>query len=296
MDNNELTQFYDQLKNKLDQSTTQPAIQTFKVAAIHGPQGSDMYKRKCIDQCNSFKDACYKHLLVDVYCKILPFDKDYIDNHQGMMKCDIENMLKNKGMTATQYLTSAYESTKAPLLEFMIRSGKMLANQYFNEALETLKEAQEKDLSIPAPEADTSDANVRSQLVDVQNDQEYSSFVDALKEKTKDQIVDGIAKVIIEKDNKDELSFKPKTQNTTTTESTVAVAMDYIQKKFLNESEDIDSEMKETMLGMAIREATLNQFDLVFNRPEGQFKEYVNAIQYGKGVIINEAAINDLKK
>ena len=133
MNETNLTQFYDDLKQKLNNDET-PNSNLVNVKFGPGGFGSSpnaiAWRNKAVGHCKHLKDDCCKHLLLDIYCKILPLDSEFVDGHQGMMKNDIDCMLKNKGMSATQYLTSCYESTNAPLLEFIIRSINNIGKSY----------------------------------------------------------------------------------------------------------------------------------------------------------------------
>ena len=115
-----LTKFYDDLKQKLNNDEGPVTNNMVNVKMGNGGLDSSpnamAWRNKAVQCCNNLKDKCHKHLLLDIYCKILPLDSDFIDGHYGMMKQDIDSMLTNKGMTATQYMTSCYESTNAPLL------------------------------------------------------------------------------------------------------------------------------------------------------------------------------------
>lgn len=297
-----LTQFYDNLKQKLNNDAA-PTSGAMNVKM--GPGGFNnspnalVWRNKAVNCCDELKNDCHKHLLLDVYCKILPLDHDFIHGHHGMMKQDIDSMLANKGMTATQYMTSCYESTKAPLLEFMIRSVNNIGKAYMEEQEEELKDAQETGEPILEPEKpDTEDDQIKSQLVDITSDTEYDNFVDALKKKTIDKIVDDVSKIINDKKEEDNMTFDttPIADVEEKMESTTSIALNYIQQKLMKDNTNINEAMQNDMIAMAIRESTLNQFDVVFRQPSGQFREFANRIRYGKGILINESAVNYFKE
>ena len=302
MNETNLTQFYDDLKQKLNNDET-PASNLMNVKM--GPGGITdspnalAWRNKAVNNCNRLKDACGKRLLLDIYCKIIPLDDDFINGNQGMMKNDIDCMLKNKGMTATQYLTSCYESTNAPLLEFMIRSINNIGKSYMEEADETLKDAQTTGEPIPEPEEpDIEDDKVNTQLVDITDDTEYETFVDTLKKKTIDKIVDDVTKIINDKKEESDMTFDttPIADVEEQMESTTSIAMNYIQQKLMKENTEINEDMQNDLIAMAIRESTLNQFDVVFKQPEGVFREFASRIRFGKGILINESAVNYFKE
>lgn len=299
MDNaNTLTQFYDDLKSKVDPvgSTVSPGIRVGgnPVLGSSMSPGAMAWRSKAASECENLKDACCKHIVLDIYCKTLPLDKDYIDGHHGQMKADVDNMLASKGMTATKYLTSCYESTKAPLLEFIIRSTNNIGRQFMEEADEALKDAQKNNIAIPEPKSDIESQEIQDQLVDIKQDSEYETFIDKLKEKTVNKIVNDVSKVISGKKEEKEMTFDPKTavDADAAMESAVSVSIDYISQKLMTENVELTPELEEEVIGMAIRESTLHEMDIVFKQPEGDLKNFATKIRLGKGGIINESAIN----
>ena len=270
-----LNNLYNNLKNEIS-----GPISSNQMFHVGNDSEAHRWHHKAMLNANDLKDKCRKHILMDIYCKILPLDDDYVKGHMGQMDDDINKMLDMKGMTPTQYFTSCSESTKAPFVEFIINSTKEIANAYMEKQDEVLKDAKENDIELPEPEVpDIEEPEVKSQLVDIESDMEYDNFVDALKKKTIDKIVDDVSNIIAgEKEEKD-MTFNP------VQESTVGVVMDYIQKKTWNE--DVDQEQ---MIGLAIREATLHEFDCVFNLNGKNFNEYATRIRLGKGYLFNESS------
>ena len=298
-----LTQFYDQLKQKLnnDETPNTPSVMkvTMNPGGFNASPNAMAWRNKAVNHCNHLKDDCHKHLLLDIYCKILPLDQEFIDGNRGMMKQDIDSMLANKGMTATQYMTSCYESTKAPLLEFLLRSVNNIGKLYMEEADQTLKNAQENDEAIPEPETpSTEDDNVQSQLIEVESDTEYDNFIDILKQRTIDKIINDVTNIINNKKEEKDMTFDttPVADLEEQMESTTSIALNYIQQKLMKEQTNITPEMQDELIAMAIRESTLNQLDIVFKQPAGQFREYASRIRHGKGVLINESAVNYFKE
>ena len=92
------------------------------------------------------------------------------------------------------------------------------------------------------------------------------------------------------------MTFDPKEGEGAVTESTVSVAMDYINQKLWKENVELTPSAQEEMIGLAIRESTLNQIDLVFNQPFSELKQFSSKIRYGKGVLINESAVTYFKE
>lgn len=272
-----LTSFYNDLKKGFDKPIRNH--NNFAVSDVD-------FKKKVVANCAKLKDDCRKRIIIDIYCKILPLDDEFKKGHMGIIKQDVDNMLKCKDMTPTQYFMSAAESTGAPLTKFIINATDLIGKQYMEAAEEEAKAAKENEMDLAEPEAPSVDEpEVDSQLVDVTSDMEYENFIDELKKKTIDKIVNDVSAIITKDSETDDMKFEP------AQESTTIMAFDHIQKKLWNESADT-----EEMLGMAIREATLNQMDLVFNMKGSAFNEYASRVRFGKAYVITEAAINSLKK
>lgn len=281
-----LTQMYDDIKK----DSVAP-VQPNRSLQI-GPAGLDAspaalaWRNKAAHHAECLKDDCRKNIIIDIYCHILPLDKEWIDGHRKQVCCDVDKMLANKDMDATQYLKSAYEATKAPFVEYLLRSTDMIGRTYMEEQEEVLKDAQEKDIDVPEPNGPTTDdEDIENSLVDIKSDTEYEDFVEQLKKKTVNKIVNDITKIIEDKKDENDMTFE--------TESVVGVSMDYIQKR--NWGTELTEAQNDELLGMAIREATLHEFDLVFNQPI-TFNECATRIRNGKGAVVNEASLNELIK
>lgn len=281
-----LTSFYNDLKSELAED--KPKVTNTL------PLNPTIWRNKVCKERDKLSEECCKHILLDIYCKILPLDQDYVDGHRGQMRNDIDSFLKDKNMSATQYLTSSYGKTNAPLLEFILRSTDLIGTNFYKEADEQLKEAQKNGDVINPPESDVNDKETENQLVDIKTDTEYQTFIDKLKEKTINKIVTDVSKIITDKKEEKEMAFEPKT--TAVEESTVSVGIDYINKYLLKESVELDPSMRDEMIGFAIRESTLNQLDIVFRQPYSELKQFSNKIRFGKGVLINESTINYFKE
>lgn len=302
MEPENLSAFYADLKSRLnsDKGATAPNGPVTPIAGPGAPSsnmGATMpldvaLHRKMVHHCDKLKDDCRKHILLDIYVKILPCDDDFKCKHMGMMHHDIDCMLKNKGMSATQYLTSCSEATKAPLLEFIMRSTDMIGKQYMEDTTAEINADKENGIATPeVKEPSVNDADVQDQLVDIKKDPEYETFVDKLKEKTVKKIVDDVSKIIADKKDEEKMTFDTSTPaNAAVAESVVGVGMDYMTNHFGKQMENIDSD---ELLGIAIREATLNQLDVVFRQKSGEFNEFASRIRWGKGVLINESTIDE---
>ena len=294
MENNSLTSFYDNLKSNMNSDKGTPVAPMATTAGIPArtlapaATPNDIINHKLMHHCNKLREDCRKHLLLDIYVKILPLDDDFKTGHMGMMKNDIDCMLANKGMNATQYLTSCSEATKAPLLEYLMRATDLIARQYLKEAEEEIKDAKENGVSNPeVKEPSIDDQEVQDQLVDLKKDSEYKTFVDELKAKTVNKIVNDVSALIDDKKDESDMTFDPvKKDEAPVAESTFMVGMDYLQKKM---GANINESVQDEMIGLAIRESALNIIDLVFNQKSGQFNEFASRIRWGKGVLINES-------
>lgn len=299
-DHGSLSQYYNDLKDDMRRPAPEPV--TVKVSGGMMPDrvhpGALAFRHAAAQQAKCLAKDCHRHMLLDIYCKILPLDQDYIDGHRGQMSADIDHMLAGKGMDATQYLTSCYEATKAPLVEFMLRAGNQIGDQFMEDANATLADAQAKGIDAPKPEAPSvEDKEIQSQLVDVSEDKEYQSFIDKLKQKTIDKVVSDVSKIIAGKKEEQAMTF---TTNPTPAaagddaqvESTTSVGADYITKRMIKEHiEQLPDDGVDQILGMAIREATLNQIDVCFKQPGSTFREYSNRVFLGKGYVISEASV-----
>lgn len=298
MSETNLTKFYDDLKQKLNNDETSVTPPKMKVVmnpgGLNNSPNSLIWRNKAAHCCNQLKDDCHKHILLDIYCKILPLDQEFIDGNKGLMQQDIDSMLANKGMSATQYMKSCYESTNAPLLEFIIRSVNNIGKVYMEESEEILKDAQKNGTEISEPETpSTDDEQIETQLVDIKQDGEYETFIDALKQKTINKIVSDVSKIINDKKEENDMTFDttPVADTEEKLESTTSVAMNYIYQKLMKEGTEITTLIQNDIIGLAIRESTINQLDVVFKQPAGEFREFANRIRYGKGVLINESAL-----
>ena len=285
-----LSSLYDDLKNKT--SVPKNTLNTIPYTqSVHG----DAFHKMITKERMKLQDKCGKKILLDIYCRIIPLDDEYVHGHMGQMQGDVDKMLKSKGMNSVQYLTSAYESTHAPLLEFVIRSINNIGKQFVEEAETKVNEEHKKGIDAPMPEAPEDpedDQNINDQLVDIKKDTEYESFIDKLKQKTINKIVSDISKIITDKKEDQNMTFDPKpiADMKEEMESTTSIGVNYIQAKLLQENVDT-SDMTEDILGLAIRESTLNQFDVVFNQKSGTFREFASRIRYNKGILINESAV-----
>lgn len=290
-----LTDFYDKLKTDLSEDRPKPNTNLMSVSG-RGPgqmaPGAIAWRNQAIKERDKLKEDCSKRIILDIYCNILPLDKEYIDGNQGQMKADVDAFIDNKGTTAVNYLKSSYEKTHAPMLEFVIRAVDTIGAQFMKEADETLKDAQQNNIQIPPPKADINSKETESQLVDVTNDAEVDDFMRVLREKTIKKIVNDISKVINDKQEEKKMTFNSNPTGAAMGESTISVSMDYINQKLWKENVQMGSDMEEEMIGLAIRESTLNQLDVVFAQPYGEFKQFSSRIRFGKGVLINESAVN----
>lgn len=290
----DLKTFYDDLKSEKDRldGEVTPVVHT---APISTRLGAAEWKMKANDCAKQLTDDCVKHIIVDMYCRILPFDHDFIHGHKGMMKADVDGMLANKGMTATQYLQSCANNTKAPMCEYVLNMCKLIGKQFLEAANEKFKEANEKGLDIPSPESPDveTDEQISSQLVDVKEDPSYSYFMKNLEDATKARIVEDISKVLNDKKQDKDMAFNPKGTDTTAMESTTGTAINYIQTRLIKENVDCDSVMDD-MMGLAIRESTLNIMDECFRFPKSDYASFKSRMRYYKGNVITESAITSL--
>ena len=287
MANGSLTQFYDKLKSDLD--VDKPKVTSPVAKSLDNPATALAWRNKAAQEADKLRNDCCRKIIIDIYTKTVPFDQPYVDGNRGTLANDVDKFMQSKNTTPYQYLRSAYESTKAPLLEFLLRSADNMGKRFMMEADETLKDAKENKLDVPDPKAEIDSEENKSQLVDVSKDMEYQNFIDKLKEKTVNKIVSDISKVINDKKEDKRMEFNTTPPPGDIAESVVAVGLDYLSKKYIQEGVDISEDMREEHMGLAIREACLNQLDLVFDQPSSEFKEVASKIRFGKGVLINES-------
>ena len=288
-----LGQYYDDLKNEMHGKHSGRPNDGGMIDVSH-PIGQDTFLHKAMKCRDELKDKCAKRIIVDIYTKILPLDKDYIDGHHGKCCDDVDKMLDDKKMTGIQYLKSCSNATKAPLVEYILRSLDTIANNYYQEAKDEMEDAKENQEKVPEPETPDpeQDDEIASQLVDIKKDTEYEDFIEKLKKKTINRIVADVSKIITDKKEESNMEFKTPEKEE---ESPVAEAVDYINKQLWKENKNLDS-IQDDVIAYAIREATLNQMDLCFKQPYSSFREYASRIRMGKGYLITENAVNELRK
>lgn len=247
-----------------------------------------------IKQSECLKDECYKRLLVDIYCKVIPFDSDYVHGHVNQMKGDVDAFLTNKNMTGTQYFKSAYDNTKAPLLEFVVRSVENIGKQFIIEAEDAVNQELSNGATVISPvKSDADDTKVQNQLVDITKDLEYETFIDKLQSKTISKVTQDVSDVLDNATSDIGNYAKRLTKQTPEiTESVISVAMGYVNYRCMKENVE-NSFGDEELVGMCIRESALNQLDLVFNFESGRFNNIKSRILSGKGVIINESVVDE---
>jgi hypothetical protein len=163
------------------------------------------------------------------------------------------------------------------------------------EADKTLKDAQKNNIDVPPPVADADSEDISNQIVDITgNDLEYDTFIQVLKKKTIDKIVSSISNIISDtKDNKD-MEFNPKPRAEPSMESAISIIVEHIHKKLWKENMEITSNLNEQIIGLAIRETTLNQIDLCFRQPDSELIPFRSKIIFGKGAVVTESAIRGL--
>lgn len=298
MENSQLTNFYDRLKGKLEDEKNRNdnddriiSVSNNRVLGQEHP-GAILYRQKAAAAGDKLREDCRKHILLDIYCKILPLDDEYKNGNMGQMKSDIDCMLQGKDMSATQYLTSCFESTNAPFVEYILRATDMIRDQFMEDANEKLKDAISQEMKISEPEVpDVESPEINDQLIDIKKDTEYDSFIDKLKAKTINKIVNDVTKIINDKKEEKNMTFELN-QPSAKMESAVAVCMDYISAKFMKENVQITESAQEEIIGVAIRESVIKEIDNVFALAESDMQKFTNRIRFGKGYVCNEAAAN----
>ena len=246
------------------------------------------FRNKAVLESERLREECYRHLLLDIYMKILPFDDGYADGVRGQCKQDVDGFLADKKMTGEDYFKSAYAETKAPLLEYIIRSVGNIGKIYMETAKEIYDEASDAGVDIepysPAEE------DVENMTVAIKGDMEYEDFVDRLKKKTIKKIVDDVSKLIVDKKSEAEMVFAPK-ENARITDSAFTVAFEYITESFIKAQVELPTNNDE-LIGLAIRESTLNVIDCVFEQQGKNIKHFARKVRLGNGVLVNKGLLN----
>ena len=161
--------------------------------------------------CHKIKDKCCKKIILDIYCKIIPLDNHFVKHHHGLMSQDVDNFLAKKGMDGYSYMTAAKESTKAPLLSYLLNIAEAASYAYYEAAAKEKKENGEKGIHLPPKDPTIADEEkVDEQLVDAKNDLEYKEFIHTLKKKTMDKIVNDVSNLISDKKDEKNMTFDPK--------------------------------------------------------------------------------------
>lgn len=263
-----------------------------------------------VKESENLRENCSKRILLDIYMKVLPFDDGYAAGNRGTCQSDVDAYLANKKMTGVQYFQSAYERTKAPLLEYVIRSIDDLCKAYVEEGQEKAKEAEEAGIDPPEP-AEMEEEEVDSQLVDVEKDDEYEDFIEELKKKTVNKIVDDISALIQGNQEEKDMTFDPQSASPEFGESgnilrrrkrlqeykrentPIAIPMDYMSKKALTENTELGLE-DDQFFGMAIKEFTFHVLDNVFEMDGKKPEHFANKIRLGNGVIVHQESVQVL--
>jgi hypothetical protein len=287
-----LTDLYDEIKAE----TAKPVQYTAPLTnngSLQTSPGATVWRNKAVVECNRLKEDCAKRIVLDIYCKCLPLDSDYVAGNQGQMKQDVDAFLQSKNQTAVQYLTSGFEKTKAPLLEFVLRSINNIGRAFMEEADETLKAAQKDKKAVPVPQADADAEKAQQQLIEIEDDTKYEDFIATMKKKTIDKIVADVSEIINSKKEEEDMSF---TLPETTTESTVGIVINHLNHRLMREGVQIDATVSDQIIGLAIREATFNIIDTCFKQPETDLRSFTIKIRFNKGVLVTESVFQNLKK
>lgn len=254
---------------------------------INANIGKPLIRRSIIvKNSDVFREACSKHILLDIYSKILPVYQEDLNNNNQFVYDDIDAFLNNKNQSATQYMKNAYERNHAPLLEYMINSINAITNEYIREADEEDKKNND-DINIdPEPIDDVSEEELDSQLVDIKKDVEYDDFIDKLKKKTIKRIVDDITNLLKDKQGEDNMKFElPQNES-----SEFLIALNHINEYCMKNNIDADDDSR---IMLAVREATLNMIDKTFDYPQCSGRQYYAKIRSGNGIIVNESYMGE---
>ena len=291
MSNNTLMQTYDEIKSKYstDASAVKPIIPAQRMVTNTGYNYSNpkklAHRNQVVKNSEKLEEDALKNIILDVYTKILPFDTEFIDTHKGQMLDDIDDYLDDKNTTACRYFKSAFVETKAPLIGFIIKAVESIGQQYVEAENEKYDEADKVGISLAAVEMEKK--MLDDAIVDIKNDYEYEDFIDRLKKKTIDKIVKDITALIKEEKDAIAMSFMPKN------ESAFLVSFDYISESFLKEKIELPKDLDE-LIGLAIRESTLNVLDCVFQQPGYLLEHFKTKVRLGRGIVIDHNRVYEL--
>lgn len=245
------------------------------------------YRQDITADVDNFKEKCAKHILLDIYMKVLPFDDDYCKNNRGLIVNDLDKYLVSKNTSGLQYLKSSQESTKAPLLEFVVRSINNIVTEYYENATDELKKNSDEGIDVPPEPIPDDEDSIENQLVDIKKDSEYEDFIEKLKKKTINKIVTDISELLKDKKEEKDMTFNVKTESTAFT-----VAMEYITEWCMKNKNEANS--SDDAIGLAIRESVLNDFDTIFKQRPVSLNEYATRLRFGKGIVINESSLGEV--
>lgn len=313
----------------IDKMRAQDEIENDPTSSGFDKDYNTFWRQKINHHCDKLKNRCCKHFILDIYCRTVPLDHDYVCKNKRMLSDDIDIFLDKKKMSPLEYLTAAKDETKAPLLQHLLDESDMLTHDYYEKAYKEMTENEKRGIKVKVNEPTVEDqAELDRSLVDTTEDSEYKQFVQTLKEKTRDKIIKDVTNLIEAKDADKDLEFKPgegdkpnkKMQNEleqkakakaraefrpeeekdekVKEESVLLQCMDFGSKKFLKEEIEMTPELNEQMIGLAIRESTLCNIDKVFkmrNHAEELQKLSTNLF-LDKGFVFNKENLNKLIK
>ena len=313
----------------IDKMRAQDEIENDPTSSGFDKDYDTFWRQKINHHCDKLKNKCCKHFILDIYCRTVPLDHDYVCKNKRMLSDDIDIFLDKKKMSPLEYLTAAKDETKAPLLQHLLDESDMLTHDYYEKAYKEMTENEKRGIKVKVNEPTVEDqADLDRSLVDTTEDSEYKQFVQTLKEKTRDKIIKDVTNLIEAKDADKDLEFKPgegdkpnkkmqdeleqkakakaraefrpeeEEDEKVKKESVLLQCMDFGSKKFLKEEIEMTPELNEQMIGLAIRESTLCNIDKVFkmrNHTEELQKLSTNLF-LNKGFVFNKENLNKLIK
>jgi hypothetical protein len=231
--------------------------------------------------CNDYQEDLSKNIVTDIYTKALPFDQEYKDGNKGQIAADIDVFLKGKDTTAFNYIKSACEKTGSPLLEMILKN--------IHEAVEIYREEAEKEIDPKAPAAipPPVEEALEEPLQDTKDDIEYKTFEDRLKKKLMKKIVDDISEIIDDRKTENNLSF-----NVNKNESCFQHCISFMSEKTLQAGGKFEA--TDEVLGLAIRESTLHELDVLFRFDNGDNKMFERRLRASRGILLTEASFKSL--
>lgn len=292
----DLMNTYEQLRQRYDEPMggPNPVQQSKPLIRSVNPTNPKMhaFRSQLSKEGERMREECCKRILLDIYMRTLPLDEDYVRGNMGMFRDDIDRMLTSRGMTALQYFQSAYNETKAPLLEYVLRSVDAVVGEFREDAEIGRVEADKRNMNLPVPTV--AEEDIERAVADITSDAEYENFIEVLKKKTIDRIVDDVSRII----ERDPITpakptpIAPRANLSVESASPFEVAMNHAVKLMTKINPD-KTGADDPVLATAMRESCMYTIGMVMGLEDGNMKQFESKLSLNKGVLITESGIRE---